>query len=290
MFIREQVIADAAVLGRTMSMTIQEILEMQIPFTSVTVFSIIAALIVIIISYIAARLISRYIRKAMLKASMAKILAEFTSRVTKILLIIFGVAVGIGFLGIDVGAAVVSISVVSGFVLGFAFQETLGNLAAGFMIAITKPFKVGDYVDIAGNSGSVNNVGASITTMTTVDNKRVIIPNSKIWGNPIVNYTALKTRMIDLTVGIGYSDDMGKAIAVIMKVLQKHKQVLKDPAPYVAVTELGGSSVNLMVRPWVHTSEYWPVRRELIRQLKEAFDTEGITIPFPQHDVHLYQQ
>ena len=156
------------------------ILETKIPLTNITIFNIISAIVVIVVGYIVAILVSRYVKQAMLKAKMAKILAIFTSRVVKILLIIFVLAMGIGFLGIDVGAALVSISVVSGFVLGFAFQETLGNLAAGFMIAITKPFRVGHYVDIAGQSGSINDVGASITTMTTVDNKRVIIPNSKI--------------------------------------------------------------------------------------------------------------
>ena len=226
----------------------------------------------------------------MLRSNLAPILAEFTSRVAKILFIIFFIALGIGFLGVDVGAAIVSISVVSGFVIGFAFQDTLGNLAAGFMIAISKPFRVGDYVDIAGHSGSVNHVGASITTMTTVDNKRIIIPNGAIWGNPIVNYTALSQRMIDMSVGIGYEDDMGKAMKVTMDVLKKHKNVLRDPAPSVAIKELGDSSVNLLVRPWVETSDYWATKWELTKQIKEAFDKEGISIPFPQRDVHLFQE
>lgn len=271
-------------------MTIQEILETEIPFIGITVFNIIAAIIVIVVGYIVAIIVSRQIRKAMLKAKMAKILAEFTSRVVKILLIIFVLAMGIGFLGIDVGAAIISISVVSGFVLGFAFQETLGNLAAGFMIAITKPFKVDDYVDIADKSGKINNVGASITTLTTVDNKRVIIPNSKIWGNPIVNYTALKKRMIDMHVGISYSDNMGKAITVAMDTIKKNKQILKEPPPTVAVAELGDSSVNLLIRPWVDTSNYWTAKWELTQQIKEAFDREGISIPFPQRDVHIFQK
>jgi len=269
---------------------IVDILEIEIPFTNITIFNLITAIIVIIVGYLVAIIVSRYIRNAMLKAKMAKILAIFTSRVVKILLIIFVVAIAIGFLGIDVGAALISISVVSGFVLGFAFQETLGNLAAGFMIAITKPFRVRDYVDIAGQSGSINDVGASITTMTTVDNKRVIIPNSKIWGNPIVNYTALNKRMIDMRVGISYSDNMGKAIEITMNVLKANKKVLDDPAPTVAVANLGDSSVDLLVRPWVNTSDYWAAKWELTQQIKEAFDKEKISIPFPQRDVHIFEQ
>lgn len=271
-------------------MTIQEILEMELPFVGITVFSIISAILVIIIGYFIAVIVSKYIRKTMIKAKLAGILAEFTSRIVRILIIIFAFAVSIGFLGVDVGAALISISVVSGFVLGFAFQETLGNLAAGFMIAITKPFKAGDYVDIAGQSGSINSVGASITKLTTVDNKRVIIPNSKIWGEPIVNYTALKLRMIDMRVGIGYSDNIGKAINVAMEVLKKNKHVLKDPSPTIAVAELGDSSVNLLVRPWINTGDYWTAKWELTQQIKEAFDKEKISIPFPQRDIHLFQQ
>jgi len=267
-----------------------DFLKIKIPFTDITLINLISAIIIIIIGYFVSVFIRRYIRKAMIKAKMSEILAEFTSRVAKILIIIFIIAIAIGFLGIDVGSAIISISVVSGFVFGFALQDTLGNLAAGFMIAITKPFRVGDFVDIAGESGKINNVGASITTMTTVDNKRVIIPNSKIWGNPIVNYTALKLRMIDMRVGISYSDNIGKAITTTMDVLKKNKKVLDDPAPTVAVAELADSSVNLLVRPWIKTSDYWTTRWELTQKIKEAFDKEGISIPFPQTDVHLFEE
>jgi small-conductance mechanosensitive channel len=289
-FKNEENIGFVKLTGSLLFMTIQEILETEIPFVGITIFSILAAIVVIIVGYFVAVLVSRYIRKAMLRAKMAKILAEFTSRIVRILIIIFVVAMGIGFLGIDVGAALLSLSVVSGFVLGFAFQETLGNLAAGFMIAITKPFKSGDFVEIVDKSGRINHVGASITTLTTVDNKRVIFPNSKIWGSPIVNYTALNKRMIDMRVGISYGDNMSKAITISMDVLKKNKLVLNDPSPMVAVAELGDSSVNLLLRPWVNTDDYWVAKWELTQQIKEAFDKEGISIPFPQRDVHLFQQ
>jgi len=252
--------------------------------------NIILAITTIIVGYFVAVYVSRYVSRAMLKAKMAKILAEFTSRVVKILIIIFALAIGIGFLGIDVGTAVISISVVSGFVLGFAFQETLGNLAAGFMIALTKPFRVGDFVEIGDKSGMVISVGTSITTLKTYDNRKVIISNSQIWGNPVVNYTAYDKRMIDLTIGISYSDDMAKAIKITMDELKKDKTVLDDPAPMVAVKELGESSVDLVIRPWVKTDDYWPTRRALTQKIKEAFDKSNITIPFPQHDVHFFKE
>jgi len=252
--------------------------------------NIILAITTIIVGYFVAVYVSRYISRAMLKAKMAKILAEFTSRVVKILIIIFALAIGIGFLGIDVGTAVISISVVSGFVLGFAFQETLGNLAAGFMIALTKPFRVGDFVEIGDKNGTVISVGTSITTLKTYDNRKVIMPNSQIWGNPVLNYTAYDKRMIDLTIGISYSDDMAKAIKIAMDELKKDKTVIDDPAPMVAVKELGESSVDLIIRPWVKTDDYWPTRRALTQKIKEAFDKNNITIPFPQRDVHFFKE
>jgi small-conductance mechanosensitive channel len=273
-------------------MTIEEIIDMlstKIPYLGITVGSIIIALIVIIVGYFIAIIVSKYTRKAMVRAKLSNILAEFTSRIVKIILIIFAFSIALGFLGVDIGAALIAISVVFGLVFGLAFQDTLSNLTAGFMIAITKPFKVNDFVDITGITGSISSVGIGITTLTTLDNKRVIIPNSKVWGAPIINYTALKTRMIDMSIGISYSDDIGKAIKVAMTVLKNNIKVLKDPAPLVAADELADSSINLVIRPWVKTDDYWPIKRELTQKLKEAFDKEGISIPFPQRDVHLFQ-
>ena len=268
---------------------ITEILDKNIIIIGIPVKNVIFAILTLVIGYFIAILASKYVKKAMLKAKMAEILAEFSSRVVRVFLIIVIVMVAIGFFGVNIGEAIIGISVASGFIIGFAFQDTLGNLAAGFLIAITKPFRVGDYVETAGESGTIKSVGASITKMTTVDNKRVIIPNSKIWGEPIVNYTANNQRMIDMKVGIGYSDDMGKAINITMDVLKKNKLVLKEPLPTVAIANLGDSSVDLIVRPWVNTADYWKAKWELIQQIKDAYDKNNISIPFPQRDVHLYQ-
>ena len=269
--------------------SIVDLLSTKIPVFGITVGNVITALIVIIVGYFVTAIVSKYVRKVMIKAKLAEILAEFTYRIVKVILLIFVFSIAIGFLGVDIGAALVSISVVFGLVFGLAFQDTLGNLTAGFMIAITKPFKKDDYVDIAGLSGSIASVGISITTLITVDNKRVIVPNSKVWGAPIINYTALKTRRVDMSVGISYSDDVNKAITVAMNLLKNHKDVLKDPASMVAVDELADSSVNLIIRPWVKTEDYWTTKWELTQKIKESFDKEGISIPFPQTDVHLFQ-
>ena len=264
-----------------------DVLNKKIPFTDIEVINVFYMILTIIIGYFLAVLLSRYIGRIMFKAKFAKILVEFTRKVVKILIIIFSLSTAVGFLGVDVGAGVISLSVVSGFIFGFAFQETLGNLASGFMIAVTKPFKIGDYIEVDGKSGSVKNVGATTTTLSTYDNKKIIIPNSSIWNKAVTNYTAMKTRLIDINVGISYSDDIGKAIETIMGVLKTHKKVLKKPDPLVAVDNLGDSSVNLIVRPWVKTGDYWTMRRELTRMIKEKLDEAGITIPFPQRDIHL---
>ncbi len=269
---------------------INSILSTEILNTNITIGNVIFAILVLIIGYLLVAIVVRYIRHAMKKANMAQLLIEFVSRVTKIMLLIVILLVAVSVLGIDVGAGLVSISVVFGFVIGFAFQDMLGNLAAGFMIALTKPFKVGDYVDAAGISGSIQHVGVSNTTLLTPDNKKVIIPNSKVWGDAITNYTAMNTRRIDLVVGIGYNDDIGKAIKIASDIVNNYENVLTDPSPLVATDELGDSSVNLVIRPWVNTSNYWDVKRDLIKKIKEAFDEAGINIPFPQRDVHLFKE
>ena len=274
-------------------MDFQEIasfLSIPIPMTNLTIGNIVVTLLILIIGYIIVGFVVRYIRRAMTKANLEKILIEFMSRTAKILLLIVVLMVAVSTLGFDVGSGLVSISVVFGFVIGFAFQEMLGNLAAGFMIALTKPFRVGDYVEAAGTSGSIQHVGVSSTSLLTFDNKKVVIPNSKVWGEAITNYTAMNTRMIDLVVGISYNDDIGKAIKIASDVMKNHEKVLSDPSPLVAANELGDSSINLILRPWVNTGDYWPVRRELIKQVKEAFDTAEISIPYPQRDVHFFKE
>jgi len=274
-------------------MDIEEIisfLSIKIPLTEISIGNVLAAILILIIGYFIVILATRYIRRAMKKAHMTQLLIEFVNRVSKLLLLIVLFLIAVSVLGIDVGAGLVSISVVFGFVFGFAFQDMLGNLAAGFMIALTKPFKIGDYVDAAGVSGSIQHVGVSNTTLLTIDNKKIILPNSKLWGDAITNYTAMNTRRIDLTVGISYEDDIGKAIQTALYVIKDHPKILKDPAPLVAADELADSSVNIVIFPWVNTSDYWTVRRELVKQIKEAFDKADISIPYPQTDVHLFKE
>jgi small conductance mechanosensitive channel len=176
---------------------------------------------------------------------------------------------------------------VTGFIVGFAFQESLGNLAAGMMIAINHPFRVGDLVEIGGIMGTVKELNMMAATLATPDNKKIVVPNKIIWGSPITNFTAVDKRRMEIAVGISYGADIGKARRVALEVLRAHPLVLKNPEPVAEVNSFGESSVNLVLRPWATPDDYWKAFFELNRQVKEAFDKNGVEIAFPQMDVHM---
>jgi small conductance mechanosensitive channel len=203
------------------------------------------------------------------------------------LTIAFGLMVVLAALGVNITPLFALVGGAS-FIIAFALQETLGNLAAGLMIMINRPFDEGDYVLVAGLGGTVKHVSVVSTTVTTPDNQVIVIPNSKVWGDVITNVTASETRRIDLLFGIGYGDSIEQAQKVLEEVVAHHPLVLKDPAPVIRVNELADSSVNFIVRPWTKTGDYWTVYWDLQRAVKEAFDNNGISIPFPQTDMHLH--
>ena len=189
--------------------------------------------------------------------------------------------------GIEIGPLVAGLGV-TGFIVGFACQESLANLAAGIMIALNQPFQVGDLVEISGVTGFVDETNMMATKLHTPDNKRIVAPNGSIWGSTITNYSALDTRRVDLVMGVSYSSDIGKAKEVINSVLKANEMVLYNPEPTVEVVEMADSSVNLVVRPWCKTPDYWNVYFSVNHAAKEALDQAGIEIPFPQMDVHHY--
>jgi small conductance mechanosensitive channel len=177
----------------------------------------------------------------------------------------------------------------AGFAVGLAMQGTLSNFSAGVMLLVFRPFRVDDFVDVAGTAGTVQEVGIFSTTMSTPDNVRIIVPNSAIYGQTIKNFSANDTRRVDLVMGIGYGDDIALAVQTLERIMDGDARVLKDPAPVVAVHELADSSVNLVVRPWCKKEDYWALRWDLTRAFKEQLEAAGCNIPFPQRDVHLYQ-
>ena len=264
-------------------------LEEPLPLIGVSLWNILLFIAVLIIGIVVARIVTGAFKKWMLKARIAEILAEFSTRIIRMILYIFVIGTALAFLGVEIGAALVSVSVVIGFVLGFALGDTLSNIASGFMIAITKPFKAGDLVTANGETGIIKNVGISVTELDTIDNKRIIIPNKLVWGGNVTNFTCHSTRRVDMEMGVGYGDDLDYVIKTTMGLLNTDKRVLSNPKPQVAVKEMADSAVVLVIRPWVKTEDYWDFFFDFQKALKQKYDKEGISIPFPQRDVHLFQ-
>jgi small conductance mechanosensitive channel len=249
---------------------------------------VLGALVVFFIGMWLARRVRNLVRGTMTRAKMDAMLANFIANLVHIALVVFIVIFAMGTLGIPTTgfAAVIA---AAGFAIGFAMQGSLGNLAAGVMIMVFKPFRPGDWIEGAGHSGAVEDVGIFATTMKTGDNKRIIIPNNELTASSLVNYSTNPTRRVDMVFGISYGDDIDKARDILNSVLAADERILADPAPVVAVSELADSSVNFICRPWVNSPDYWNVRFAVTENVKKAFDKAGITIPFPQQDVYMHQ-
>ena len=218
--------------------------------------------------------------------NLSKLLHGFLAMVVYWLTIAIGLMIVLAALGVNITPLFALVGGAS-FIIAFAMQDTLGNLAAGLMIMVNRPFDEGDYVTIGGKGGTVRKVSVVSTTITTPDNQVIIIPNSKVWGDVITNVTASDTRRIDMVFGIGYEDSIEKAQEVLENVVSEHPKILSDPEPLIRVNELGESSVNFIVRPWVRAEDYWEVYWELTAKVKEAFDANGLTIPFPQTEMRI---
>lgn len=217
---------------------------------------------------------------------LSKLLQGFLAMTVYWLVIAFGLMIVLGALGVDITPLFALVGGAS-FILAFAMQDTLGNLAAGLMIMINRPFDEGDYVTVAGVGGTVKHVSVVSTTVTTPDNQVIVIPNSKVWGDVITNVTASETRRVDLVFGIGYDDSIEEAQKTLEKVVNEHPKVLSDPPAVIRVNTLNDSSVDFIVRPWVNAEHYWDVYWDLTLQVKEAFDARGISIPFPQTEMRI---
>ena len=202
------------------------------------------------------------------------------------LILTFAVLAALAKFGIQT-ASFVAILGAAGFAIGFALQGSLSNFAAGVLILVLRPFKVGDYIDGAGVAGTVKEIKLFTTVLATPDNIKIMVPNGKLFGDTIKNISAFDTRRVDIVIGIGYTSDIQKAYDVLMDLMNEDTRVLSDPPANVAVSELADSSVNFVVRPWVKKEDYWGVKFDLTRRIKEAFDENGIEIPFPQQVVHM---
>lgn len=246
---------------------------------------ILISLTIFIIGQLIAKIISRVLGKVLNHTKLDTILVDFIQSLVQALLLVFVIVAALDQLGVNTNS-VIAVLGAAGLAIGLALQGSLQNFAAGFMLLIFRPFKAGDFVEAAGAAGIIEKVGIFSTTMHTGDNKQVIIPNGTIYSSNIINYSARGTRRIDMVFSIGYSDDIRKARDVIAAIIKTDERVLTDPEPLIAVGELGASSVNFFVRPWVRTDDYWDVKFALTEKIKIAFDENGISIPFPQMDIH----
>jgi len=249
---------------------------------------VVGALAVLIIGWIVAKTIRGSVRKALMRSRLDETLVPFLSSLVYYLVLTFVILAVLRLFGLET-TSLIAVLGAAGLAVGLALQGTLSNFAAGVMLLIFRPFKIGDYVEAGGTAGSVQEISIFSTTLHSPDNVRIVVPNSAIYGAVVKNYTANDTRRNDLLIGIDYSDDIGKAIDAIRSVLDADPRVLRDPAPVVAVGELGDSSVNLVVRPWCTKEDYWTLRFDLTRKIKEELEAAGCSIPFPQTDVHLHQ-
>ena len=244
-------------------------------------------LAIVLVAMFLARLVGKAIEKVMARSSQtSQLLGDFMIVTSRRLVQAIGVIVGLAALEVNVGPLLAVIGA-AGFVIAFALQNSLGNFASGILIMVFKPFDVGDLVEIGGVLGTVKSMNLLSVLVHTPDNKAVIIPNNTIWSGSITNVTGTSTRRVDLLFGIGYGDDIEKAQGIMEQVLSEHPLVLKDPEAVVRVTALADSSVNFVCRPWVKTEDYWDVFWDVTRTVKERFDRNGVSIPFPQQDIHV---
>lgn len=249
---------------------------------------VIGAVVLLVVGWIASRWVRSLVRRGLERAGTEPVLIGFLSGLAYYGVLLFvGLAV-LNLFGIQT-TSLVAVLGAAGFAVGLALQGTLANFSAGVMLLLFRPFTVGDFVETGGASGTVRELGLFTTRLDTPDNVRVLVPNSAIFGSVIRNFTGNDTRRVDLEVGIDYGDDIASAIAACEEVLADEGRVLDEPAPLVAVSSLGDSSVNLMVRPWCRTDDYWPLKRDLTKRLKLALEAAGCSLPFPQRDVHLFR-
>ncbi len=248
---------------------------------------ILGAVIIFIVGWLVAGWVSKRIYKACTESvKVDQTLTPLIAKIVKYVILFATLLAVLSQFGFET-TSLVALLGAAGLAIGFALQGTLSNVASGVMLLTFRPFEVGNFVNIGGTLGIVDEIGLFLTKMHTLDNVFLIMPNSRIWGNEILNYSKNETRRVDLVFSISYSDDIDKAMQLVKDELSSEKRVLKEPEPLIAVGALGDSSVDLMVRPWTLSADWWMTQLDLTKKIKQRFDKEGITIPFPQRDVHL---
>jgi small conductance mechanosensitive channel len=246
---------------------------------------VLGALLILIVGRIAAGTVRKLIKRAFKKTNFDPTLAGFVGQFGYILVLVVAVLAALAKFGVET-TSFVAVLGAAGFAIGFALQGSLSHFAAGIMIIVFRPFKAGDFIDAAGVMGTVQEIRLFTTVMFTPDNVVLIVPNGKIFGDIIKNYSVNATRRVDLTVGIGYGESIDRAIEVVLELMKADDRIIKEPEPQIVVQELADSSVNLLIRCWTKRTDFWGVKCDLTKKIKEDFDIQGIEIPYPQRVVH----
>lgn len=270
-----------------MQKTLEEMINLTIEALATYGLDVIGAIVILIVGWIAAGWCSRLTAKALQKTGKIDLMIrDFLSNTVRYIVLIFTLLAVLDRFGVET-TSFVAILGATGLAIGLAMQGALSNVAAGVMLLFFRPFKVGDFIEGAGQSGTVKSVSLFLTYLNTPDNVEIILPNSQLWNAAIKNYSFNQTRRLDLLFGIGYDDDIDKAMGIIGAIIDADERCKKDPEPLIVVGDLGDSSVDIIVRVWCVGGDYWDLKWHMLKTVKQTFDKEGISIPYPQRDVHL---
>lgn len=268
-------------------MNMQKYIEIITDWISNYSIKIVAAILILVIGMWVSRKVSKIFAKLLEKNRVDLTLVNFFSKIVYYSMIVLVLIAAVGQLGVNTTSFLTMLGA-AGLAVGLALKDSLSNFASGIMLILFRPFRIGDFVTAGGVSGSVESITIFNTVLNTPDNKRVVVPNGSITNNAITNANANSTRRIDLVIGISYKDDIKRAKDILADLIAEETRILKDPAPKIAVLELAESSVNLAVRPWVNTCDYWDVFFDLNEKIKVGLEKEGLTIPYPQQDIHIF--
>lgn len=268
---------------------VQGIMDLGMGLVTTWGLKVIGAVALLIIGRMIAGILRKITRRALENADVDPTLVPFLSKLAYYFVLIVVVIAVLGVFGVQT-ASLVAVLGAAGLAVGLALQGTLSNFAAGVMLLFFRPFKLGDFIDAGGTTGSVEEIGVFATTLKSPDNVKIVVPNSQVYGQTIKNFNGFDTRRVDMEIGISYDDDIPKAMEVIRGIVAADSRVLQEPEPVIAVSNLGDSSVDIVVRPWCAGSDYWALRWDLNQRIKEGLEAAGCSIPYPQTDVHLHQK
>jgi small conductance mechanosensitive channel len=271
-----------------MSESVEKIVGTILELGTVYGLRLAGAIVIFFVGKWVAKLLRQVVERMMTRSKVDATLVKFTGNLVYAILMVVVVLAALNQIGVQTTSLIAVIGA-AGLAVAFALQGSLANFAAGVMLIIFRPFKVGDFIQGGGEAGIVEEIGLFTTQMRTPDNKTIIVPNSNVTGGNITNFSAKDTRRVDLTIGVSYSDDLKKVKAVLADILAQDERILKDPEATIGVVALGESSIDFAVRPWVNAGDYWDVYFHTLQTIKERFDAESISIPFPQRDIHIYR-